>query len=59
MRRLSFLLALLMLLAATGCEDDPIVGPSTETGGGGSYGKIQQLPEDSLEALPLANPARF
>jgi hypothetical protein len=59
MALLSALLVAVMILA-TGCSDDPILGPDdgSSEDGGGSYGVIKRLSPDDTTATPV-NPEQF
>lgn len=63
MRRLLYVTAASVLLTGLllmGCEDDPILGPTDEEpDGGGSYGRIQQLPPAPVDTVHIVNPDRF
>jgi len=61
---LGFLLPCVLVLSA--CSDDPILGPSDDSGDGGSYSVIERLAQpdtaatDSTEVAPSpTNPERF
>lgn len=48
------LLALFLGLVVTACEDDPILAPTEEeSSGGGSYGRIQQLPPPAADSFQV------
>ena len=55
--RSKLLLLVLVILPLWGCNDDPIIGPTDDTGGGGSYGVIHfsTAPEDAPAADTLEN----
>ena len=52
-------LTLLALLLLQACEDDPILEPTDDGSGGGSYGKMSTLSEPSVAELRQRNPATF
>ena len=54
--RLPLVVLLVLGLGVLGCEDDPIIGPSDDDTGGGSYGTIHfSLPQETMRA-PLEAP---
>lgn len=53
------LLGLLALLVLQGCEDDPILEPTEDKTGGGSYGQMSPLAAPGDTALHRANPETF
>ena len=53
------LLGLLTLLLLQGCEDDPILEPTEDTTGGGSYGQVSPLSAPRDTALHRGNPETF
>lgn len=57
-RRVPVLLALFALLLQ-GCEDDPILEPTGDDSGGGSYGKMAPLASPSAGVQPASNPETF
>ena len=66
MKSASFRLLCTALLAAgvlTACEDDPILEPSQEKAGGGSYGRLTidstRNDEPSPQSAKKPNPALF
>lgn len=55
---LQLLLFVAMLILSTGCEDDPLLDPNTETDGDkGSYGKLSLPSSHDLDKKP--NPQIF
>ncbi|MEM1041613.1 MAG: hypothetical protein AAGI91_03195 [Bacteroidota bacterium] len=74
MQRLALLVLFLPCLLLLGCGDDPILAPTTEAPGGGSYGRLgfesPVVTPDSVRApatplpgsapdTPADNPRRF
>jgi hypothetical protein len=53
------LLGSLLLLLLQGCEDDPILEPTDDESGGGSYGKMSPLSAPRPARLRGANPETF
>ena len=53
------LLSLLALVLLQGCEDDPILEPTEDETGGGSYGQMSPLAAPGSTALHRANPETF
>lgn len=65
--RLRTVIFILATMSITACEDDPIIGPTDNDTGGGSYGVIHfnTSPEEparqatELDSLNKENPKRF
>lgn len=53
------LLSLMVLLLLQGCEDDPILEPTDDKSGGGSYGNMSPLSVPQPAGLRTANPETF
>jgi hypothetical protein len=53
------LATLVVLLLLQGCEDDPILEPTGDDSGGGSYGKMSPLSTPQSAELRRVNPETF
>lgn len=53
------LLGLLTLLLVQGCEDDPILEPTPDDSGGGSYGRMSPLSAPAPVEFRGVNPETF
>lgn len=59
MRSLGVLLGALLLLLLQGCEDDPILAPTEDNSGGGSYGNMSPLSVPGAVESLRSNPELF